>query len=72
MCFPTVVRVCQIPDHEELNKQIMTGVDTVMKSEPNSIPQGWSCSLYTTIGSSLRVLDYKEFAPLGKVIMREA
>lgn len=72
MCFPTVVRVSEIPGHEALNKQILSGVKTIMKSEPNSIPQGWSCSLYTTIGSQLRVLDYKEFAPLGKLIMRES
>lgn len=70
--FPTVVRECQIANHEELTRKIMKGVKSVQKTEPNSLPATWSCDLYTTIGSSTMLVEHEDFQPLRKVIMQEA
>jgi uncharacterized protein (TIGR02466 family) len=70
--FPTVVQEIQIPNAKELNKQIKGGIEAIRKSQPNTLPLGWSCDLYTTIGSPTTLMQHKEFDPLGKVITEEA
>jgi len=70
--FPTVVQEIQIANFKELNKQIHSGIESLRKSQPNTLPMGWSCDLYTTIGSPTTLMQHKEFDPLGKVIMEEA
>ena len=69
--FPTVIRECHIEKAGELKKQIMVGVENTKKTVPNMLPDSWSCDLYTTMGSSIELLDQKEFAPLRDVIMEE-
>lgn len=70
--FPTVIRTVNIADYEQLNKGIVEGIESVRKSEPNTVPSSWSCDLYTTIGSPQTLLQREEFNPLGHIIMEEA
>jgi uncharacterized protein (TIGR02466 family) len=70
--FPTPIQLSGIEDAADLNKSIMLGVQSVMETEPNSMPQGWSCSVYTTMKSPIDLLERPEFKPLRSVIMSEA
>ena len=70
--FPTVIRECQIANHEKLDSQIMSGIQKIKKSEPNTKPEAWSCELYTTIGAPTTLTQHEVFKPLFNVIMEEA
>lgn len=70
--FPTVVQTVEIAEAEQLKKDVTKGIETIRASEPNSIPDSWSCDLYTTIGAPTTLFQHKEFSGLGKIIMREA
>ena len=70
--FPTPIQLSEIGNSTDLNNSIMTGVGSILKTEPNSMPQGWSCSVYTTMKSSMNLLERPEFQPLRAVIMAEA
>ena len=69
--FPTVVRQVQVANYQDLNAHISSGIERTRKTEPNSLPDSWSCELYTTIGSPRALFDHKEFEPLCNTIMDE-
>ena len=70
--FPSLLQVTEINEAEELNKTFMAGVEKVKKTEPNTKPDSWACTVYTTINSPKILLEYEEFEPLRDIIMREA
>src|SRR3546814_3489255 len=59
---------------------LVTGVQTcalpifydLKKTTPNSIPESWSCSLYTTINSQDQLHEMPPFAALKQHILAEA
>jgi len=69
--FPTIIRECHIEKAADLNKKIMVGVEKTKNNEPNTMPDSWSCDLYTTMGSPTTLLEHKEYKPLRDVIMHE-
>ena len=70
--FPSFLQVSEINGAEELNKMFMAGVEKVQATEPNTKPDSWACTVYTTINSPKILLEYEEFEPLRDIIMREA
>ena len=70
--FPTPIQLSVIESSTDLNKAAMMDVQSIIKTEPNSMPQGWSCSVYTTMKSSMDLLARPAFKPLRAVIMAEA
>ena len=70
--FPTVVREVKIANAAEINSQIEAGIDKIRETEPNTLPEAWSCELYTTIGAPGTLKDHEEFKPLCDVIVEEA
>lgn len=70
--FPSLVQVSHIEGADELNKTLMNGVEKVREIEPNTMPESWACTVYTTINSPTILLEYDEFKPLGDIILREA
>lgn len=66
--FPTLVQISEIADAEALNLDLERDIYEVMKTTPNSLPEAWSCNLYTTISSGFDLLGYDSFRQLGKII----
>lgn len=66
--FPTLVQISEVEGAEALNLDLEHDIYEVMKTTPNSLPEAWSCNLYTTISSGLDLLRYESFRRLGKVI----
>lgn len=69
--FPTVVRTCQIENFQALNKELTTGVEEIRKVTPNTKPDDWTCSVYTTLHSSMELLEIEPFTLLKPIIHRE-
>ena len=70
--FPSLLQVSQIDEAEEMEKTFMAGVEKVKDTEPNTRPDSWACTVYTTINSPKMLIEYEELAPLRGIIMREA
>lgn len=66
--FPTLVQISEIPDDKTLNRDLERDTYEVMYATPNSLPEAWSCSVYTTISSGFDLLNYDSFQRLGKII----
>lgn len=69
--FPTVVRTSGIENFQALNEKLMPGVEAVRKTTPNTKPDDWACSVYTTLHSSIELLDTEPFTLLKPIIQRE-
>lgn len=69
--FPTLVQISEIAGAEALNCDLERDIYEVMKTTPNSLPEAWSCNLYTTISSGNDLLRFPSFRRLGKVIGEE-
>lgn len=69
--FPTLVQISEIAGAEALNRDLQCDTYEIMKATPNSLPEAWSCNLYTTISSGFDLLRYESFRRLGKVIGAE-
>ena len=70
--FPTPVQVTEVTDAEQFNKNILQGVKRIKHNEPNSQPESWIGDVYTTIGSSINILEQQEFSGLRDIIHHEA
>ena len=62
--FPSVVQICDLPDHETLNLALMQEIDQIRSAQPNTKPRSWACDLYTTIGTPHALLQHPGFADL--------
>lgn len=70
--FPVAVQSTTIDGAGELNQQIVKELATVRGTVPNSLPEGWSCNLYTTIASGDNLLTRPAFKTLERHIHAEA
>ena len=70
--FPSTIQVTEVPNAEALNKKILNGVNRIKNKEPNSKPEEWIGDVYTTIGSSINILEQDEFSDLVDIIYHEA
>src|SRR3546814_20548319 len=70
--FPMVIQRSVIAGGKELNKKILKILYDLKKTTPNSIPESWSCSLYTTINSQDQLHEMPPFAALKQHILAEA
>ena len=66
--FPTLVQISEITGAQALNRDLERDIYEVMKTTPNSLPEAWSCSVYTTISSGFDLFSYDSFQRLGKII----
>ncbi|MBT5667827.1 MAG: hypothetical protein HOJ06_20980, partial [Rhodospirillaceae bacterium] len=69
--FPTVVRTSNIENFQALNEKLTPGVEAIRKTTPNTKPDDWACSVYTTLHSSIELLDTEPFTLLKPIIQRE-
>lgn len=70
--FPTLVQISEIDSAKALNDDLECDIYDVMKTTPNSLPEAWSCNLYTTISSGVDLLRYGSFRHLAKIIDKES
>ncbi len=70
--FPTPVQISEIAGGEALNGDLQRDIYSVMETTPNSLPEAWSCNLYTTISSDLDLLRFESFRQLEKAINDES
>ncbi|MDA0998840.1 MAG: TIGR02466 family protein [Proteobacteria bacterium] len=69
--FPAAVQITEIAGAEPLNVELVAEIDRIRASVPNSLPEAWSCNLYTTIRSGLNLFDRPSFVKLRGHIMTE-
>ena len=70
--FPVAVQSTTIAGADQLNAGIIDEIGKVRGTVPNSLPEGWSCNLYTTIASGFNLLDRPAFKTLQQHIFTEA
>lgn len=70
--FAVGVQFSKIPDMDALNAELKAEIGRIRGTVPNSLPQGWSCHVYTTIRSGMNLFDRPAFKKLGDVIMTES
>ena len=68
LLFPTVVQVSQIEGAAELNAGLLRSIYAIKEKQPNTKPNSWSCSVYTTISSSLELLELEEFRQFRDIV----
>lgn len=69
--FPTAVQSSQLDNADALNKEIIQEIHDIRGTVPNSLPEAWSCNLYTTISSGVNLFDRPAFQKLQKHIGAE-
>ena len=70
--FSVGVQFSKIPDADTLNAELKDEIARIRGAVPNSLPEGWSCHVYTTIRSDLNLFERPVFKKLGGLIMTEA
>ena len=70
--FSVGVQFSQIAEAEALNAELKEEIARIRGDVPNSLPQGWSCHVYTTIHSNIDLFDRPVFKKLGGLIMAES
>ena len=70
--FPVAVQSTAVDGAQDMNKQIVKEIANVRGTVPNSLPEGWSCNLYTTIASGDNLLSRPAFKQLEQHIFTEA
>lgn len=70
--FPTVLQVSDIAGAERLNAGLLRALEEIKRTTPNSLPETWSCTLYTTIASPIELLAREQFHELRAHIQAEA
>lgn len=69
--FPTVVQTTIIEDSATRNKKLAAAVQTLRAQIPNSKPDDWACTVYTTLHSEIDLLAIHPFSEMKEIIVRE-
>ena len=69
--FPTLVQTSTIENSQALNEKLLRGVEAIRKVTPNSKPDDWTCSVYTTLHSPIELLETDPFTLLKPIILQE-
>lgn len=70
--FPVAVQSTTIDGAGQMNREIVKELVKVRGTVPNSLPEGWSCNLYTTISSGDNLLARPALKQLQQHIFTEA
>lgn len=71
LLFPTVVKRTVIAEAEQLNRDLLTAIETIRREDPGTPPLNWSCELYTTIRGRNRLEREPAFADFIRIVARE-
>jgi uncharacterized protein (TIGR02466 family) len=70
--FPTPFFVARAPDHEAINKALLSEIDVIRASTPNGRPDSWSCNVYTTISNNYALHEQPGFRRVSQCILDAA
>ena len=71
MLFPTVVQTTDIENSDALNKRLVEAVATLQAQIPNTKPDDWACSVYTTLHSEIDLFLVHPFSEIKPIALRE-
>lgn len=64
LCFPTMIQETMVENHAELNTSLLEAIAKLRATTPGTVPDTWSCELYTTLKTNSRLHRTPEFEPL--------
>jgi uncharacterized protein (TIGR02466 family) len=70
--FAVGVQFSEIADAEAINAELREEIARIHGTVPNSLPEGWSCSVYTTLRSGMNLAELPPFQKLRQHIFAEA
>ena len=70
--FAVGVQFSEIADAAEINAELEGEIARIRGTVPNSLPEGWSCNVYTTVRSGMNLADLPPFQKLRRHIIEEA
>jgi len=71
LLFPTVVQTTDIENAEALNLKLAAGVVALQRQIPNTKPDDWACSVYTTLHSDIDLFAIEPFTVMKDIALRE-
>lgn len=71
LLFPTVVQTTDIENAEALNKKLLNGVTALQEQIPNTKPDDWACTVYTTLHSDIDLFAIEPFSEMKNYALRE-
>ncbi len=71
LLFPTVVQTTNIENAEILNEKLIGGVEALQQQIPNTKPDDWACSVYTTLHSEIDLFAINPFSKVKDIALRE-
>jgi uncharacterized protein (TIGR02466 family) len=70
--FPSVIQICEVERAEALNRRLLKKIDEIRAESPNSRPESWTSTVYTTLNSADQLHQLPDFAELRDAILRES
>jgi uncharacterized protein (TIGR02466 family) len=71
LLFPTVVQTTDIENAAALNEKLLEGVAALKEQIPNTKPDDWACTVYTTLHSEIDLFSIDPFSELKSIALRE-
>lgn len=71
LLFPTVVQTTNIENADLLNKRLVKGVFALRQQIPNTKPDDWACTVYTTLHSEIELFAIDPFTEVKDLALRE-
>jgi uncharacterized protein (TIGR02466 family) len=71
LLFPTVVQTTDIEDADALNERLVKAVMTLQDLVPNTKPDDWACTVYTTLHSEIDLFTIDPFSEIKDYALRE-
>lgn len=71
LLFPTVVQTTNIENASALNTELRAGVAALQEQVPNTKPDDWACSVYTTLHSDIDLFAIDPFSKVKEYALRE-
>lgn len=71
LLFPTVVQTTDIENADALNERLVDAVATLQTQIPNTKPDDWACSVYTTLHSEIDLFAIHPFSEMKPIALRE-
>ena len=70
--FPPLVQISEIEGAAALNESLLTTIEAIRAETPNSRPDSWASTVYTTLNSADQLHEMPQFAALRDHIFRES
>jgi uncharacterized protein (TIGR02466 family) len=69
--FPSAVQLSTHPEKERINADLIDVIDQIQENVPNSRPEDWACTVYTTIENHNELHLHPAFQEISNFIVEE-